>query len=476
MSALSTVALAFDDVGLAVPVQEALEAAGHRVIWRADLTPAAVRTSGLHFDAVVIDATGALDQAAEDWRDLDPPPALLAVGVAEAEAAAAAAAVPFADSTQPPPVIAAALQRALALRWVGRLSPAFARGALGVRSSGEPLRDAAAVIAGARRMPFELAREALRGHAGQYVIATAMVAELREQRALEIPEVELTKRLDGARTVRTVAAGGAMEATAALRALWALCSVGAAALSDEPPDPSSPVCRAVAEARRHVRARRARVARTTIYDLLEVDRVAGPADRERAVRALAIRFSPERLGALDLGELAAQVAPMWEQLQKAYAVFADPNLLALYDNKIKSQPPPGALWWQGPFDSQRAEQHFARGQKALIDGEAFKAVSEFAAAARLHPDHPDYEASLAWARFRADVARGKDKLEVARRERASAEEVTYGRRPWPRALIALALLCAAAEDADAARWHLREALEVDPSSPTARQLLARLAR
>jgi hypothetical protein len=131
---------------------------------------------------------------------------------------------------------------------------------------------------------------------------------------------------------------------------------------------------------------------------------------------------------------------------------------------------------RGPHDRGRAEQAHARGQRALVAGEAFKAVSEMAAAARAHADHPDYEASLALARYRAELARGKSRQEAAAPERVAAEQALAGRRPWPRALVALALLCIGAGDADAARGHLREALAVDPDLPAAKQLMARLAR
>jgi hypothetical protein len=49
-----------------------------------------------------------------------------------------------------------------------------------------------------------------------------------------------------------------------------------------------------------------------------------------------------------------------------------------------------------------------------------------------------------------------------------------GCRPWPRALVALALLCAASNDADSARWHLAIALSIDPNVPAAAQLAQRL--
>jgi hypothetical protein len=443
-------------------------------VWSAALSPASAAKDGKRFDAVVLTASLVLQGTADAWRSFDPPPALLAVGPLDAQLAAESAQVVFVAATAPSQAIAATLQKALATRWIGRLSPAYARGALGLPCAPDPLRDAAATIAGARKVSLDLARDALRAHAERYVTATSMVAELREMRALDVPEIEVSHRLDGARTVRTVVASGVVDPTVAMRAVWALCSVGAATLSDEPPDSSTPARRAVSEARRHLRARRLRASKTTIYDLLEVSRGSSRAAIDQATRMLAIRFSPDALGSLDLADATPMVSPLWEQIGKARALLADPNRLALYDNKMMSSPPPGAVWFQGPFDDAKAEQHFARGQKALVDGETFKAVSEFAAAARIHPEHPDFEASLAWAQFRAGVERGKPKLECARRERAAAEAVTYGRRPWPRSLVALALLCAASEDADAARWHLGEALACDPNLPAAQQLLRRL--
>ena len=72
------------------------------------------------------------------------------------------------------------------------------------------------------------------------------------------------------------------------------------------------------------------------------------------------------------------------------------------------------------------------------------------------------------------VASGKDQVAAAVAERAVLDELLLGRRPWPRALVALALLCAAGGDPDAARWHLRVALAIDPNVPAAAQLAQRL--
>src|SRR5204863_9938325 len=144
----------------------------------------------------------------------------------------------------------------------------------------------------------------------------------------------------------------------------------------------------------------------------------------------------------------------WQTILRARAVLTDAAERMRYNDAVgRHRAQLVSPWAFGPNDRARAEEAFARGQRALLAGEPFKAVSEMAAAARAHADHPDYEASLAWARYRAEASRGA-REDAAREERRNAEVALAGRRPWPRALVALALLCAAAEDADAARWHL----------------------
>jgi hypothetical protein len=477
------VALALDDVGLAVPLQEFLESAGHGVTWSPQLAegPGAAYPAGPGPDVVVLaEVSGrGLGPAIESWRGCDPPPALLAVVVSAAgRQAAAAGRVQVVAASAPPRAIAVAVDRALLGRWAGGLSPGFARGALWLTRDGDPVRDAARIVAAARQVDFELVREALRDHAGLYAAATPLVDALREIRALEIPEVDLTRRLDGAHTLKSIVrAAGTIGAQQTGRLLWALACTGGLTLSPEPPDLSTPERRSVALARQHLRARRARMERGTHYDMLEVTPQADFAEIDLAVRRLAVRFAPELLEALDLGELGALVAPLWRAVLEARATLTDPADRLRYNEELRARLASlTSAWTVGPHDRERAEQAFARGQRALVAGEPFKAVSEMAAAARAHGDHPDYEASLAWARYRAELARGKPREEVAPRERRLAEETLLGRRPWPRALVALALLCAADGDADAARWHLREALVCDPNLPAARKLLTRLAK
>jgi len=478
---VSSVVLALDDVGLAVPLQELLERAGHGVLWSPPLADGPERLPRGHkVDVVVLaERAGVASLAIEKWQAIDPPPGIVAiVRSAAGEAAARKARVPLVASTAQPAEIAGSVTRALALRWSGKLATAHARGALGL---GTPLADAvddaARIVKHARQADIDVVREALRWYAMHYASTTDVIAQLRDLRALTIPEVDLVRSIDGARTMQTIVNKAAMGQQAAARLLWGLACVGAIRFSPEPIDLGSPERRAVTMARLHLRARAVRSERATHYDLLEITPAAGVAEIEQACQMLAVRYAPERLERLDLGEAAGLVAPNWKAIQRARAILSDPpdrlrynEALAAQRGKIQS------TWTFGPIDRARAEEHFARGQRALVAGEPFKAVSEMAAAARAHPDHPDYEASLAWARTRAEIARGKPKDQAVDAERKNAEQALAGRRPWPRALVALAFLCAADEDPDAAHWHLKEALACDPNLPVARQMLARLGR
>ena len=479
---MPSVALALDDVGLAVPLQELLEASGHSVLWSPPLADGPQKLpAGARVDVVVLaERRGQpFGEGLERWRDQDPPPGVLAVVLGRAgQAAAEAERVPFVPSTAQPAEVAGAVSRALALRWSGRLAGNYARGHLGLGAEEDPAVDAAQVIRAARaRADLEVVREALRWYALHYVSTTSLVPALRELRALEIPEVESAALMDGTRTAQTIVRTAPVGPAQAGRLLWALACTGGAVFTPEPPDQSTPERRAVTMARAHLRARHARAERATLYDLLEITPAADGAAIDQACRMLAIRYAPDRLAQLDLGDAAPLAAPLWQAILRAREVLRDPADRLRYNEAVaRRRAELDSAWTLGPNDRARAEEAYARGQRALLAGEPFKAVSEMAAAARAHGDHPDYETSLAWARFRAEIARGKPRDVAARTERAAAEQILLGRRPWPRALVALALLCAADEDPDAAKWHLGEALACDPNLPVARQLLGRLAR
>ena len=476
---MSSIALALDDVGLAIRLQEVFEGAGYGVKWDAALAAGPKAGQPLKLDAVALsgDADEAtLRRAVNAWRDSDPPPAIVVLGSGPAaEQAAQAANATFLHSGANAQAILAALASAIEYRHTVRMSPAYARAAMGIPRAVDDIQDTISIIRAARRVDIAIIRRALRTHVQDYVAAGPLIATLREYRALEIPEVEFVGKLSGAITVQTMINRGGMDQMTAGRLVWALTSIGAVSLTPEPMDVATPRRRAVVEMRRHLRARQLRLARATCYDVLEIPRGAGVEYVQHGYQSLAMRYSPDLLANLDLGDLTPLVKPMWEQVTKSHEVLCNGDARHYYDQMLASRPQDSLTpWSSGAVNPQEGEVHFRAGQKALVDGDAYRGVSEFAAACRNFSDHPDYEVSLSWARYRAAVARGTAREEVIGKERAAAEKMLEGRRPWPRAMVALALLCASDNDANAARWHLTEALRINPDLPAARQLLNRL--
>jgi hypothetical protein len=87
------VLLAFTDVGLGIPLQEALETLGRETRWDPSAVPST--TGADPPDVVVLDGDGAgtrLGELAEAWRALDPAPGVLALGMTADTANRAAAA------------------------------------------------------------------------------------------------------------------------------------------------------------------------------------------------------------------------------------------------------------------------------------------------------------------------------------------------------------------------------------------------
>lgn len=481
---MARVVLAFGDVGMAVPLQEELERAGHQVRWNAAEANGPADADAVWADAVLLtsgEGDDALATAVQAFRDAATPPALVLVGTRPGDTQLAARLqLALEPSTSDTATLSAAIAHAIKLRFAGglRASSPLRVGlrALGLAADGEKLEMSLRLLAGARNADVDMVREALRWYASQYVTVDPRWVELlRQQRALHIPEVEFTPLLDGTRCLQTILRSGKLEPWSAARLVWALASIGAIAFTNGPPDQATSRRRRLAQARLHLVARQERLAQATFYDVLEVTTDATDRHIEHAVQMLALRYGPAHLERLDLSEHAHLAAPTWEQVLKARAVLLAPDDRARYHRWLAQQPSVRTEWAASAVNPIHGAQMMARGQKSLLAGELFKAVSDMAAACRMHPHHPDYEASLAWARYRAEASRDKeDRAVLARREREVAEASLEGHRPWPRALLALGLLCVAEGDADAARWHLHEALACDPNLPAAKQMLARI--
>jgi len=481
---LASVLLAFDDVGMAVQLQDSLGTAGHQVQWDAARADGPGDDFGAGPDVVLLSGSESgppIEKMVQGWRDAVPPPGILVLVANEADQnAAARARAAHLPCTASHAELEHAIAEASRLRFASGLEAAsplhVALHSLGISPREDDAENAVRVIAGSRDADIDTVREALRWHAQQYVTADPNSIEaLRERRALQIPEVEFVNLLDGTRTLQTVVRAEALDGWHAARMVWALASVGALTFTPEPPDLHTRARRALATTRFHLRARQARLRRATYFDVLEVIPEARPEQLEYAYKVLALRYAPNRLDKMDLGDAAPLVRPLWEQIGQAYTTLAKWGDRKRYHDWVVSQGDAlQSSWMVGAEDARRAADALAIGQKALIDGRVYKAVSDMAAACRLHQQHPEYEASLCWARYRAEVSGGKDREAVVARERAIAERASAGCRPWPRALLALGLLCVADGDAEAARWHLREALAVDPNMPAAKQILARL--
>lgn len=479
---MSRVYLSFDDIGLGIQFVDGLEGAGHEVIW--PRTPAGVPPADVDRspDAVILGTPHndvVLGKWVRAWRLLDPPPAVLVLTDGERTTAAVAAqrAVPVPKNIDFAP-LAALVGEAIQFRYTAELSLRFALRALAVTSIDDSNK-AAVVIQKAREVDPSLVREALRPRVHEYITRTPVVEQLRAARALAIPEVELADSLTGATTLGRVIDTAKVGAAVAARFTWAMICVGGAKLTREPPDLSTRPRRAVSVARYHLRARmrRFRRGRANYYDVLEVAFEPTPREIDVAAHRLSIRYSPQRLTDLDLGEMTPYVLPLWEQIQRAHAMLSGPQSRAQYNAWLASKGVDvDAVRQRRSYDAEGAEREFEAGQRALSRGDVSKAIAFFASACRRYPDHPDYEAYLAWARYRGAVEAGEDKLASAMRERNHIEEAQAGHQPSPRALLALGLLCAAADDPGAAHWHLEEALACDPQFHMAKQILGRLGQ
>ncbi|MGH9886361.1 MAG: hypothetical protein ACREBE_12580, partial [bacterium] len=330
-------------------------------------------------------------------------------------------------------------------------------------------------LAAARTVDIAIPRAALRWHIGCYATPTARLEALREERLLTVPELETVAPVDGTLTLQTHVKRGPLDQIRSARLLWALVSMGAIELTPEIRDVATTPRRALAEVRAHLRARAAQLEGSTFYDVLEVSPLAEVEDIDAAAQMIGLRFAPEVLATHDLADLAGLVQPTWELVVKAHAVLVDHAQRGRYHDWLRQKMPElRTVWAIDPSTARSAAAAFARGQRSLAEGDVHRAMGELAAACRQFPGHPEYEANLAWARYRVQVGSGRDRVEAAVAERRALEELLLGRRPWPRALVALALLCAAAGDVDAARWHLHVALAIDPTVPAAAQLAQRL--
>ncbi len=468
--------IALADVGHGIQLEEQLAAAGLTARWDA---AAAAGPRGSAADVVIVDADRLgpqLGEIAEAWRQRPEMPGVLAIGSSQAARDhAPGARVTLITAAARLATLVTAIRETATLRLTTGMRWPLLRAALGLPATDHTATAWQPTLAAARTIAIDVPRAALRWHVHHYVTPTAMLETVRGERVLTVPELETLAHIDGTHTVQRVVRQGPLDPAGVARLLWSLGSIGALVFTPEIDDVSTTPRRALAEVRAHLRARAARLERSTFYDVLEISPLAELEDIDAAYQLVALRFAPAVLATHDLAELAPLVEPSWELVEKAYAVLIDHARRGRYHDWLRQKLSElRTVWAVDPTTALAAQAAFARGQRSLGDGDVHRAMSDLAMACRQFPGHPEYEASFAWARYRVQVASGRDRVEAAVAERKALEALLLGCRPWPRALVALALLCAAGGDVDAARWHLRVALAIDPSVPAAAQLAQRL--
>ena len=469
--------IALADVGPGCQLEEALTQAGAEAKW--DATQVDGPRGGETHTVVLLDADHLgtrLAQVADAWRSHPSVPGVVAIGSsARAREQAPHARLTLLAPTASVATLVAAIREAAKLRLSSGIRWPVLRAAVNLPPSDNTQDAWHLTLVAARNVDVDIPRVALRWHVSHYVTATDLLETLKTERMLSVPELETVKHIDGTLTVQSQIKMGPLDPTQSARLLWALAAMGAIDFTPEIRDVATLPRRALAELRTHLRARMQRLEKSTFYDVLEVTPLAEYSDIEVAYKLVGARFAPQMIDRFDLSDLAGTVQPSWDLVEKARGVLVDHSARGRYHDYLRQKLPElKTVWAIEPSAVHAARDAFARGQKSLGDGDVHKAMSELAMACRHAPGHPDYEANLAWARYRVQVGSGRDRAEAAATERRAVEAHLLGCRPWPRALVALALLCLAAGDADAARWHLRIALAVDPNVPAAAQLAQRL--
>jgi hypothetical protein len=469
--------IALADVGPGVQLEEQLVRAGLDATW--DQTQVDGPHGGAMPSVVLIDADhlgNRLTKVVEAWRDHPSVPGVVAIGSsASAREQAPAARVTLVAPSAKLSTVVSTIREAEKLRLASGMRWSVLRAACGLPPAREDQSAWSASLLAARHVDLDIARSALRWHVHHYVTPTSRIDVMREERMLTVPELEVSAQIDGTLTVKSLVKVGPLDPTQTARFLWALGSLNGVEFTPEIRDVATPARRMLAEVRAHLRARTARLEKATYYDVLEIAPLAEYDEIEAAYQLVGFRYSPDALEVFDLADVRPLAQPIWELVEKARSVLVDHAQRGRYHDWLQSKLSGlRTVWAIEPSAIRTAADYYARGQRSLGEGDVHKAMSEFATACRNFPDHPEYEAHLAWARYRVQVASGRDRAECATTERKTLEAMLWGCRPWPRALVALALICAAGGDTDSARWHLHAALTVDPTLPAAVQLAARL--
>ena len=210
---------------------------------------------------------------------------------------------------------------------------------------------------------------------------------------LTVPELETLAHVDGTRTVQRLVKRGPLDPSQSARLLWVMASMGAIELTAEVHDVATPAgARSTRSAATCARASRDSRSRHTTTCSRSRRSPSTPRSRPR-ISSSARGTRRRRSAATTLPSSSRTSSRRGRSSRKRAACSSitrsaatTPTGCARTSSQLKT------TWAIDVDESKAAAEAFARGQRALGEGDAHRAMGELARACRHHPDHPDYEA------------------------------------------------------------------------------------
>jgi tetratricopeptide (TPR) repeat protein len=159
-----------------------------------------------------------------------------------------------------------------------------------------------------------------------------------------------------------------------------------------------------------VREKHGRLREISLYELLDVERDATPAQIKRAYIKAAKRLHPDSLSRLGLDELKQEANEVFAEIAKAHTTLSDAEQRRSYDASLDGHSVVDAN------QVAQAEAIYRKGEILLRAGNFLGALDFLEAAARLWPEESDYQSAYGWALHRKnppESERAREHLEKA---------------------------------------------------------------
>jgi tetratricopeptide (TPR) repeat protein len=159
-----------------------------------------------------------------------------------------------------------------------------------------------------------------------------------------------------------------------------------------------------------VREKHGRLAESSLYELLGVERDATPAQIKRAYIKAAKRLHPDALSRLGLDDLKQQANEVFAEIARAQTTLLDAEQRRSYDASLDGHSEVDAN------QVAQAEALYRKGEILLRAGNFLGALDFLEAATRLWPEESDYQSAYGWALHRKnppETERAREHLEKA---------------------------------------------------------------